>query len=234
MKARSISREHLARLFFSQVLERRTICDYVNNRGQSFFSEERIDEDLYKRTRFSTSRDFWSDSAGRRYIFESIRICSLRGLSGPVRCDSTDTTAEWNLTRIQLSPPRLTRPPREFLALWDIRVRRRTSPLWRPPAPLSPLARTPPRTPARVHRCVQARPSTSEKSIQTQPARTEPLATRSTGTQAEEPRRSDSAIQTSRADERPRTPTKTVSRPDRWGPVRHTKTQPTIIWRERR
>jgi len=142
--------------------------------------------------------------------------------------------AEWKLARIQLSPPKLTRPPREFLTLWDVRVRRRTSFLWRPPSPLSPLARTPSRTPARVHRGVQARQSTSEKSTQTKPEKAESPATRSTGTQAEAPRRNDSATQTSRADERPRTPTKTVTGLDRWRPERHTKTQPTITWRERR
>jgi len=151
-----------------------------------------------------------------------------------LRLPTTDITAEWRLIRLQLSPPRRTRPPREFLALWDIRVRRRTSPLWRPPAPLSPLPRTPPRTPARVHRGVQSRPETTTRATQTESRESTPATTRSRGTQVEALRRSDNATQTTQKEGRASTPPRTSKKHDRWGPERQTKTQPTITWRERR
>jgi len=146
----------------------------------------------------------------------------------------TINTAEWKLIGLQLSPPRRTRPPREFLALWDVRVRRRTSPLWRPPSPLSPLPRTPPRTPARVHRGTQSRPETTTRATQTVAKEQTAPTSRSRGTQAEAPRRRDSATQTTPEKERVGTPPRTSKEPRRWGPKQRTKAQPTITWRERR
>ncbi|KMQ88177.1 protein cbr-spd-5, partial [Lasius niger] len=73
----------------------------------------------------------------------------------------------WKLARLELSPPRRTRPLRNLLTTWDIRVRRYTSPreTWEVPHLLSPLLASPTRSdirdtqtaqPAHVHRGTQA------------------------------------------------------------------------------
>lgn len=56
-----------------------------------------------------------------------------------------EIVAEWKLIPIDLSPPRFTRPPRNELTTWDIRVRRLTSPrtLSILQEPISPLPSTP-------------------------------------------------------------------------------------------
>ncbi|RLU23303.1 hypothetical protein DMN91_003507 [Ooceraea biroi] len=53
----------------------------------------------------------------------------------------------WRLIPLELPPPRRTRPSRQTLTPWDVRVRRNTSPSCRPwaPAPLSPLPPSPAR-----------------------------------------------------------------------------------------
>jgi len=236
-------------IVFLRVPERRTTSDCVNNRGlaQSLFSERRIDKDQYKKTWFTTSSRLWSDQLRTLVvIFESIQ----RELTvdedyfawRPWRYTAA-TTSEWRLIKVQLSPLRLTRPPRKFLALWDIRVRRRTSPLGRPPSPLSSLERTPPRTPrtprtpprtpARVHRGVQCCPETSVKATQSQQEKPTSPATRSSGTQ-EAPARSDTSTQTPQCNQGSHTPPGTPPKRSRWGSRRYTSTQPTLTWRERR
>jgi len=202
-------------IVFSQVTERRTTSDCVNNRGlaQSLFSERRIDKDQYKKTWFTASSRLRSDQLRTLVvIFESTQrelVVDEDYFAWRPWRYTADTTSEWRLIKVPLSPLRLTRPPREFLALWDVRVRRRTSSLWRPPSPLSSLERTPSRTPrtsARVHRGVQCCPEISVKATQSQQEKLTPPATRSTGTQVEAPARSDTSTQTPQGNQGSHTP----------------------------
>jgi len=78
---------------------------------------------------------------------------------------SEPASIQWRLTSLYLSP-KLTWPPRDFLTTWDVRVRRLTLPFWRPPSLLSPLQESLSRRPARVHRGVQCRHSTSDQATQ--------------------------------------------------------------------
>jgi len=81
---------------------------------------------------------------------------------------SPEPAPRWKLIPLDLSPPRLTRPPRDLLKIWAVRVRRFISSFWRPPALLSPLSRTPPRRPDRVHRGVQCLPTTTSQAVQSE------------------------------------------------------------------
>jgi len=82
------------------------------------------------------------------------------------------------------------------------------------PTPLSPLERTPPRTPARVHR---GNPRTSTKATQSEHEEQSPPMTCSIGTQVEAPTKSDTSTQTSQCNERSYTPPGTPPRHSRWG-----------------
>jgi len=71
---------------------------------------------------------------------------------------------QWRLYSLELSPPRFTRPLRSSLALWDIKVRRLTSPTYRPPQLLS-LPK--PRRLDRVTRGTQCQPAVVSQEVQT-------------------------------------------------------------------
>jgi len=151
---------------------------------------------------------------------------------------SEPASTKWRLTPLHLSPPRRTRPPKEFLATWDIRVRRPTSPFWKPPMLLSPLRESPSRRPARVHRGVQCHYATTERGTQStgdwKSSADEqaelPTPKESRSTQADAPTTEERQTQTG-SPERSYTPPGIPPALRRWGP--RTTTQPTIEWRER-
>ncbi|KAM0730379.1 hypothetical protein ACS0PU_002708 [Formica fusca] len=155
---------------------------------------------------------------------------------------------EWKLQPLELSPVRFTRPGRDFLATWDVRVRRYTSPTygWSYPPCLSPL----PPSPApyardhetqtnpvcRVHRGTQSRASTSEKATQVTDTSTCDRATQSDLSDWEESTRT-SATQTDEPTQPERSYTPPGTPPalrTKWGPPRYTSTTPSLQWRERR
>ncbi|XP_011878409.1 PREDICTED: proline-rich receptor-like protein kinase PERK9 [Vollenhovia emeryi] len=113
----------------------------------------------------------------------------------------------WKLHKIELPPPRLTRPPRIFISPWDLRVRRFTSPryiqarLFSPISPLPPSPRSPPRT----VRCQTTQTSTTE--VHTQGTQTRGWTTSESDSEPE-----------------PECP---------YGPIRVTVTAPHISYRER-
>ena len=156
---------------------------------------------------------------------------------------------EWKLQRIALPPLRLTRPPRTTLTKWDIRVRRYTSPResWDIPPLLSPLPPSPnPQTnrreagtqtlpPSRVTRGTQASTSSEDRGTDAE------WETTSVGSQT------DSPSEFERSHTPPGTPPAwrragrarsapfvgQTRKPEQYGPVRWTRTQPSISWRER-
>ncbi|XP_011858721.1 PREDICTED: uncharacterized protein DKFZp434B061-like [Vollenhovia emeryi] len=113
----------------------------------------------------------------------------------------------WKLHKIELPPPRLTRPPRIFISPWDLRVRRFTSPryiqarLFSPISPLPPSPRSPPRT------------------VRCQATQTSTTAVRTQGTQTR-------GWTTSESDSEPEPECP-------YGPIRVTVTAPHISYRER-
>lgn len=82
----------------------------------------------------------------------------------------------WKLTTVNLNDRSLTRPPRYLLHIWDIRVRRYTSPTgpWSvptvlsplPPSPIASLTRSTQTQLPRVHRGVQAQPLCLDQATQ--------------------------------------------------------------------
>jgi len=156
----------------------------------------------------------------------------------PAAKEETSGSPPWRLTPLDLSPPRRTRPPRGFLATWDIRVRRPTSPFWRPPGLLSPLREPASKRSARVHRgvqcCCDTRDRATQSSTQWEASSDDedrtPLRRESRSTRAEATR--DQQTQTSSL-ERSYTPPGTPSALRRWGPRKVTATLPHIEWRER-
>jgi len=156
---------------------------------------------------------------------------AVRPAASPLSPDLV--SLRWKLTPLQLSPPRRTRPPKDFLTTWDVRVRRPTSPFWKPPSLLSPL-REPPQRPARVHRGTLCRPSTCDQATQGGPS----WETSSEDEAAQPNERVSAGTQVNEADleddqERSYTPPGTPPALRHWGPRRHTSTQPTLEWRER-
>jgi len=127
----------------------------------------------------------------------------------------------WKLTPLDLEPPRFTRPTRDLLGPWDIRVRRYTSPTgpWNCPELLSPLPALPVRTrdhstqtrSAKVHKGIQAQPIIIDRAVQ-----------------------SDSDWETPSASVAVQTETPTVDENNtRLGSLRVTQTRPPITYRER-
>ncbi|EFN63244.1 hypothetical protein EAG_14947 [Camponotus floridanus] len=113
--------------------------------------------------------------------------CPTGAYGGPVRQQPIHGSAEpekrvssellpWKLHRIDLEPPRYTRPPRHLLEVWDVRMRRYTSPTGRSQelsrhCRLHHLAGQPElrRRQQRVHRATQASfqpPTTAEQGTQ--------------------------------------------------------------------
>ena len=160
----------------------------------------------------------------------------------------------WTLTRLELRPPRLTRPPRHLLTTWDVRIRRYTSPreTWVVPPLISPLhaSPTPPTStatqtaaPARVHRGTQARVvvRSVDQATQSDSDWEPPLTSAATQTETPGPDppelRSHTPPGLPPARERARSapaPTGITARRSRWGPLRRTRTKPSITYRERR
>jgi len=116
----------------------------------------------YTSSRLNCSRALRSRTISRRRSQIS-RPFSTPRLPGPVRspwkeaprAPCTDHSAgerkvsfqllSWKLEEIELEPPRFTRPPRYLLEVWDVRIRRYTSPTgpWRVPVAVSPLLPSP-------------------------------------------------------------------------------------------
>jgi len=232
---------------FSRARKITTSRAEINNRGLQWytFSEGRSHQDYYKRPReatqgnrlpvFGTRREarfcFRSGTRSTVKLPPEIRKPAVKPAASPLSPELV--SSQWKLIPLQLSPPRRTRPPRDFLTTWDVRVRRLTSPFWKPPSLLSPL-REPPRRPAQVHRGILCRPSTCDQATQGGPSwetssddeADQPSERTSTGTQVVEADLEDDQ-------ERPYTPPGTPPSLRRWGPRKHTSTQPTLEWRER-
>ena len=176
---------------------------------------------------------------------------------GPLRVGFT--LQPWRLQQLELPPLRRTRPPRDTLSTWDIRVRRYTSPRdsWVLPPLLSPLPPSP-STPScsRSDKETQTLPqSRVRRGTQTSPPRTADRGTTyewdttSVGSQTEEERsytppgtppawrqarRTVAEAQRRRTTRAKSAPHRTDHEAEKYGPVRWTATSSPISWRERK
>ncbi|XP_071579209.1 uncharacterized protein [Temnothorax nylanderi] len=153
----------------------------------------------------------------------------------------------WRLIPLDLPPVRYTRPPKELITRWDVRVRRSTSPRWTVPTLLSPLPPSPgDKTdqgiqtipPARVHRGTQYLPRCADYESQTDSDWETSDLSSERATQTDPPKPRTSRHTQTEEPERPFTPPGTPPawrRLNRWGqqPLHRTQAQPSITWSER-
>jgi len=123
---------------------------------------------------------------------------------------------QWRLYTLELSPSRFTRPPRNSLALWDIRVKRFTSPTYRLPPLLLPSFPFPKRS-DRATRGTQCQPAVLSQGLQT-----DDIWENASDTEAHNER----CTTTPTHDEQQHTSAKTAPTPRRWGSGKITKARP--------
>ncbi|XP_029659408.1 uncharacterized protein DKFZp434B061-like [Formica exsecta] len=153
---------------------------------------------------------------------------------------------EWKLQPLELSPVRFTRPGRDFLTTWDVRVRRYTSPTygWNYPPRLSPLPPSPAANEhrhqetqtapsCRIHRGTQSLSSTSEKATQVTNITTCERTTQSDLSDWEEAPRSNQPDEPPLPERSYTSPGTPPALRTRFGPPRYTSTDPPLQWRER-
>ena len=161
-----------------------------------------------------------------------------------------ESPVQWKLIRLDSPPWPLTRPPRDLLTTWDVRLRRYTSPRYSVPPLLSPLPLSPgdfhhqgtqTLPPSRVHRGLQVQPPTSGTEVQTDSEWEAPTVDK--GTQAYIPSPSGTqATQTEESELEESGTTTPPGTPPAWrrpGPggnrqaLHRTHTRPCLLWSER-
>jgi len=116
-------------------------------------------KEIFGRTRrkLTLSLYLWRTFLRLRSTLPPQKPAIERSSPSPTSRSTPRKDLQWRLIPLELSPPRFTWPPRSSLAIWDYRVRRLTSPFYKPPQPLSPILLSS-RRPDRVTKGTQCQP----------------------------------------------------------------------------